>query len=182
MSELLVSKGTERSSRAGKQDLLYFVAVLSHKALEYSRVFRVDGKDWRVVFACKPADELSRHDKCLLVCQANLLMCLDGMYRRRKTGEADHCRQDHIYRSRLNDFVQSLRSGIDLYVRFITERVRKFLVVLLISYHDSGRMELPCLFGKQLPVVVCRQGISLIEVRMLRYDVKPLCTYAPGRA
>lgn len=91
-------------------------------------------------------------------------MSLNGMYRRSKTGEANHCRQDHIYRSGLHYLVQSLTSGIDLYVGLVAQGLGKFLVMVLIGDDDGGRMELLRLLSKQLPVVVCRQGVSLIEV------------------
>ena len=84
------------------------------------------------------------------------------MYRGRQSGKSHHGCQDHINRGRLYYFVQRLRSGIYLNVRFVGKQLLQLVVVSLVGYHHGCRLELPCLLCQLLNAVVGCEAIDLI--------------------
>ena len=135
-----------------------------------------------MVFCGELAYKLSCYDKRLLVGKANLLAglyCVDG---RVKSGETHHSRKHHVYRLCLDYLVQCLLSGVDLYFGTVGKQAFQLVILIFVGYDYCRGIELACLSGQQLHLVICRKAVRLVQVGMLLYDFKCLRSYRTRRA
>ena len=108
-------------------------------------------------------------------------MGFDGVDGRRQSGESHHCREHHVDRAGLNDLVECAAACINLHVGHVGKGFAKLIVVGFVGYDHCRGVELMGLLGKHLPMVVGRKGIGLIEVGVLRDDIKALSANASRR-
>ena len=144
-------------------------------------MFRIDRQYRRMITRCQILYKLSCHHKCLLIGQCNHLSCLDGIHRRPQTGISHHSRQHDVYRLCLHNLAQSIRSGI-YFNRHVRQSLLQLKIFVVIGYYHGFWLELPSLFHQQVYLVVCRQCINFIQVRMLLDNLQSLCPDRTGRA
>ena len=108
------------------------------------------------------ADKFSSDHERFLICQANLLSCLDSIDGWLQTGEPYHCRKYHIDGLCLNYLLQSVTSGINFYIGLVLQLLGKGFIMVGIGNHNCRRTELASLCGKFSPMIVGRQCINLV--------------------
>ena len=134
-----------------------------------------------MILACQLADEFTGHYQGLLVGQAYLFSCLDGMDGGRQTGKAHHGSEHHVDGRGLHYLVNSLCAGIHFDVGLVgKERLQCGIVCLVGNHHGSG-MELPGLCRQFVHAVVGGEAVYLIQVGMFFYHFQSLGTYRPRR-
>ena len=137
-------------------------------------MFAVNGQYGGTVFLCQTANQGSGHNERLLVGKADGLAGAYGMNRWRKAGKANHGREHHVYRSRLDNLVDGLCPCIDLDVGFGVEQRLQTVVMCLVGYYHRCGLELDGLLGQLLHPVVGRKAIHLIKVAVFLYHFKSL--------
>ena len=75
---LLLSEQPERSAAGSQDDARDAFEVFTRKALEYGRMFAVNGQDGRMMAVGELRDEFARHDEGLLVRQCDGLLGFYG--------------------------------------------------------------------------------------------------------
>ncbi len=142
----------------------------------------VDGQQVHMVLAHQLEDELTGHDECLLVGQADLLVGLDGVDGGLETGEAHHGGEHHVDGRSLDHLVERLLARVDLDVGTVgEERLQRFVVGVVGDDHGGG-VEAVGLLGQLLHAVVGRQAVHFIAVGVLTDDVERLGADGTGAA
>ena len=171
MGQLLLRESAERTATGCQKNLFYLVVTLANDALEDGGVFAVDGKNGHMMFLCQATNQLTSHDKRLLIGQTDFLARTDSMKGGRKTGETDHGGEHHVDRVSLDNLIQGLTSGVHLHIGQVFKQVLQRLIVTLVGDDHGGRMKLTCLFSQQSISTVGGQAVDLIAVRMLGNDL-----------
>lgn len=114
IAEIVAGAATERAAGSGEENPIDANAVLAHKTLEDSGMFRVDGEDRDAAADSGGGDDLAGDDHSLLISESDRLVMLDSAERRPEAGKADDSSDDEIDRLHLHQVGDRVVAGEDL--------------------------------------------------------------------